>query len=156
MLEVLLNSLLFRRFRAEIVGRRFVACIQSEFAETFLDVLLNLMSLLICVDKDFRRNLKDFDARYLFKSKDGTITVAAVFYKERLKVSKKQIDNTNVTVIFKDQKALMNFLLSSQPDIFNAILNQELNYEGNLNYLSKFAFMARHLQLMFTKLATNV
>lgn len=65
MLEVLLNLLLFRKFRAKIVGKRFVACIQSEFTETFLDVLLNLISLLICVDKDFRKNLKDFEARYL-------------------------------------------------------------------------------------------
>lgn len=156
MLEVLFNSILFRKFRAKIVSKKFIDCIQSELAEKFLDVLLKLMSLLICLDKNFRRNIKDFEARYLFKSKDGTIMVAAVFHKRRLKVSEKPINNTNVTVIFKDEKVLMNFLLSPQPDILNAILNQDLTYDGNLNYISKFAYMARHLQLMFTQRSSDV
>jgi hypothetical protein len=65
-----------------------------------------------------------------------------------MKVYEKEIDKTNITNIFKDQSALMNFLLSPKPDILGAILNQDVTFDGNLNYLSKFAFMSKRLQLM--------
>ena len=67
-----------------------------------------------------------------------------------MKVLEKIIDNTNVTVTFKDARALMNYILSPKPDILGAILRQEVVFEGNLNYLYKFAYMSRRLQLMAT------
>ncbi|MCX7920590.1 MAG: hypothetical protein N3B21_00990 [Clostridia bacterium] len=151
MLNEILNIILFRKFRTNSAKNNFMKCLQSELAEDFLDVLLKLMSLIFCVDKHFRRNIENFNARYLFMNKDGSITVAAVFNNGKLKVSEQKIDNTDVTVIFKDERALMNFILSPKPDILHAMLNQEVTFEGNLNYLSKFAFMATHLQLMVTK-----
>lgn len=53
-------------------------------------------------------------------------------------------------MIFKDGKALMDFLLAENPDILGAMLHQEVTPEGNLNYLYTFAYMARHLQRMAT------
>lgn len=150
MLRVILNFLLFRHFRSKVTVKKFLHCLQSEFAEEFFELLLKLMSLTFCLDKNFRKNIKNFNARYLFKSKDNLITIAAIFKRNKMKVKEKMIDNTNVTVIFKDHSALMKFLLSSKPDILGSILNQDVTFIGNLNYLSKFAYMSKHLQLMLT------
>jgi hypothetical protein len=106
------------------------------------------MSLVFFLNKDYGRNIDDFSGRYLFRDRANKITVAAIFKKNKMKVRKKMIGNTNVTIVFKNQRALMNFLLSPKPDILNSILNQDVSYDGNLNYLSKFAYMAKRLQLM--------
>lgn len=149
MFNSVLNTLFFRKFRTNIAGRRFIKILESELAEEFLEVLLKLMGLMFCIDKNFRRNIEKFNAKYMFKDKAGEITVSAEFKNSKLKVIKKKIDNTDITIIFKNQKALMNFLLSPKPDILTAILNQDVTYEGNLNYLSKFAYMATHLRVTF-------
>ncbi len=65
-------------------------------------------------------------------------------------MSKKAIDNTNVTVTFRNDKALMNYILSPKPDILGSILRQDVTIDGNFNYLYKFAYMAKRLQLMAT------
>jgi len=150
MLEYLLNIILFRNRRAKMARRKFFTCLESELAEEFLKLLLKLMGLIFLLNSDYRRNIKNFHGRYLFQSRDKHITVAAIFKKNRLKVSEKIIDNTHVTVNFKDSKALMNYLLSPKPDILGSILRQEVTIDGNLNYLYKFAYMAKHLQLMVT------
>lgn len=151
MIGLFLNVLFLRKFRVNITKRRFIETLRSEFAEEFLEVLLKLMGLMFCIDKNFRRNIENFDAKYTFKDKNADITVSAVFENSRLKVFENVVDNPNITIIFKDQKALMNFLLSQKPDILSAILNQDVTFEGNLNYLSKFAYMATHLRFMFTR-----
>lgn len=145
------NLLLLRKYRANFIRKKFIKVLESEFVEEFLDVLLNLMGIMFCIDKDFRRNIEGFDAKYMFMDRSGEITVSAVFKNSKLKVSEKPITDANVTIIFKDEKALMNFLLSPKPDILNAILNQDVTYEGNINYISKFAYMATHLCLIFVK-----
>jgi len=150
MLDSVFNILFFRRYRANIAGRKFINILESELEEEFLEVLFKLMGLMFCIDKNFRRNIENFDAKYMFKDKSARITVSAVFKNSSLKVIKKQIDNANITIIFKNQKALMNFILSPKPDILSAILNQDVTYDGNLNYLSKFAYMATNLRLIFT------
>jgi hypothetical protein len=76
--------------------------------------------------------------------------VSAVFRDNKMKVSEKPIDNTNIIVNFKDGKALMNYILSPKPDILGSILRQDVTFDGNLNYLYKFAYMAKRLQLLAT------
>lgn len=150
MFNSILNILLFRKTRVNKVSKRFIDILESEFAEEFLEILLKLMALMFCLDKNYRRNIKNFEAKYMFKDRDAEITISAIFKNSRLKVYEKQIDNTNITIIFKDQKVLMNFILSPKMDILSAVLNQDVTYEGNLNYLSKFAYMANHLRLRLT------
>lgn len=150
MIELFLNVLFLRKFRLNIAKKRFVEILRSEFTEEFLEVLLKLMGLMFCIDKNFRRNIENFDAKYIFKDKNNEIVVSAVFKNSKLKVFDNVIDNPNITIIFKNQKALMNFLLSQKPDILSAILNQDVTFEGNLNYLSKFAYMVNHLRMIFT------
>lgn len=131
--------------------KKWLKSMESEFAEEFLELLLKLMSLMLLINyKDFRRNIEGFNARYLFKSKDNEITVSAVFKDNKMEVSERPIDNANIIVDFKDGKALMNYILSPKPDILGSILRQDVTFDGNLNYLSKFAYMAKRLQLMAT------
>ncbi len=73
-----------------------------------------------------------------------------MFRDNRLRVYDKAIANTDVTVTFKDARALMNYILSPKPDILGSILRQDVVIDGNFNYLYKFAYMAKHLQLMAT------
>ncbi len=150
MLENMLNYALFRTVRANRVQKQFLNCIESELAEGFTELLLRLMSLVLFLNMDFRRNIKKFRGRYLFRSRDDEITVAAVFRDNRLRVYDKAIANTDVTVTFKDARALMNYILSPKPDILGSILRQDVVIDGNFNYLYKFAYMAKHLQLMAT------
>lgn len=150
MLEKIFNLLFFRQFRIKRIKNKFLTSLESEFAGEFLELLLKLMKLTLFLNTNFRKNIKGFSGRYLFKSKDRSITVAVVFKNKKMKVLEKIIDNTNVTVTFKDAQALMNYILSPKPDILGAILRQEVVFEGNLNYLYKFAYMSRRLQLMAT------
>ena len=128
----------------------FLDCISSELVEEFLEVLLKVMKIVFFFDDDYRKNIAEFKGRYLFRSVDRSITVTAIFEDGQLHVHEDEIPDPQVTVIFKDGKALMDFLLAENPDILGAMLRQEVTPEGNLNYLYKFAYMARHLQRMAT------
>lgn len=134
----------------ETALKNFANCLSSELAEEFLQLLLGLMSIVFIVERDFRRNIKDFTGSYLFRSKDGCITVAALFRDGKLEVREEEIPDPDITVQFKDGKALMGYLLTPKPDILGSMLRQEVSLNGNLNYLYKFAFMAKRLQLMAT------
>lgn len=149
MLESLLNRLFFRQMRADRIGKKFLENIGSGVAEDFLGLLLKLMGLILRLDKDFRRNIEGFYGKYFFKSRDNQITVSAVFENGELKVSESGVDDPHVVVIFRNAQALMGYLLSPKPDILGSILRQDVKIEGNFNYLYKFAYMAKHLQLMF-------
>jgi hypothetical protein len=133
-----------------VVGRKLTECLESELAEGFLELLLSLMGVVFTLDRDFRRNIEGFEAAYLFRSMDGAVTVAALFHDGELEVREEEIASPTVTVTFRDAKALAHLLLAPKPDILGAMLRQEVSPEGNLNYLYKFAYLAKRLQLMAT------
>lgn len=130
--------------------KKFSDCLTSEFAEDFLQLMLGLMSMVLMFDHDFRKNINGFEGRYQFRSKDGCITVAALFRNNWLEIREEEISNPDITVIFKDGQALMGYLLTPRPDILGSMLRQEVLLDGNLNYLYKLGYMARRLQLMAT------
>lgn len=127
--------------------RAFIKCLRDEALDFSLELLLGFMRLYLMVNPAYRKNIENFEARYSFKSTDGRIDAGIVFSKARMSVVRHSIDNTNVAVVFKDGMALKNFLFAPDPDIIGAILNNEVSYTGNLNYLSKFAYMAKNLKL---------
>ncbi len=141
------NAMLSQSNHARRAVQKFLDSLESEGAEEFLEALLKLMGLVFLIDRDYRRNIHNFHGRYLFRSQDRQITVAAVFKDNCLDVSEKEIDNTHITVIFRNAKALMGILLSPKPDILGSLLRQDVTIDGNLNYLYKLAYMAKHLQL---------
>ena len=122
----------------------------SEVTEEFLELLLNAMRISFIFNEDFRNNIEGFEGRYLFKSRDGKITVAAIFKNGKMHVKENEIGDTDITVSFKNAKALRAFIFSPKPDILGSILRQDVLVDGNFNYMYKFAFMAKRLQLLMT------
>jgi hypothetical protein len=136
----------------QVLGKQWVESMESEAMEEFLELLLKLMSAVCFINlKGFGENIKGFTGRYLFTSKDKGITVSAVFEDNKMKVSEKVINNPDIIITFRNGKALKEFMLSPKPDILNSMLRQDVMVKGNLNYLYKFAFMAKRLQLMFSR-----
>lgn len=122
---------------------------EAGIMDFILETLLNGMSLYFTIDKEYRRNIQDFNARYSFVSKDGKIAAGAIFKNGKMKVKKNEIDNTNIKIIFKDGATLRMFLFEKDPDIIGMILDNQIQPIGNLNYLFKFGYMAKNLQLKF-------
>lgn len=129
--------------------KNFIKCLGEESMDGFLETLLRLMDVYFVISRKFRKNIKNFNARYALRSIDGRIDASIIFKDSKMKVKNHIIDNTNVTLVFKDGKALKNFLFADNPDIIGAILKNEVSYTGNLNYIAKFAYMAKHLKLQF-------
>ncbi|MCL1872607.1 MAG: hypothetical protein FWF85_00635 [Clostridiales bacterium] len=150
------NPIHFREIRIKhyfgkflgIIKRALVGIISRAVADKFLVVLLRIMSLILIIDSNFRKNIKDFEAEYLFINGKSNIHVAAIFKDNKLKIRKRQVSDPKVTLVFKDGEAIMKLLLSYPPNIFEAALKQEIDFKGNLNYLIKFAYMALTLRNM--------
>lgn len=141
---------IFRRWWRGRVERRFLRSLESETAEEFLKLLLKLMGLAFKIDKEFRRNIEGFTGRYQFRSADNSVAVAAVFTGKGLNVTEKLLPDPDVSVIFKNGRSLLDFLLAADRDILRLLLNNEVVLRGNANYVFKFAYMANHLQLALT------
>jgi len=144
-LENIINKLALEK-----AGEKFLNTLEDEAAETFLEVLLLFMELKFMFDPSYRRNIENFKGRYQFKSRDNKITVLVELDNGKMDIKETLSEDVDVTVIFKDGRSLMNFLLSRNKDILRGLLNNEINVNGNLNYIYKFAFMANHLQLELT------
>ncbi len=141
---------IFRKWWRKRTERRFIQCLKSETAEEFLGLLLKLMRLAFKIDKDFRRNIVGFKGRYQFRNVDNSVTVAAVFTGKDMRVRERLIPDADVSLVFKDSKSIMNYLLATDKDILRLVLNNEVVMKGNMNYMLKFGYMANHLQLALT------
>lgn len=139
-------------FKRWYIRRRLsdaVGAINTQAMDLFLETLLRLMGFAFMLDKSYRRNIEGFEGRYVFTSRDHGIAASAIFEDNRMTVKNRAVEHPDITLVFKDGKALRHFLFSENPDIIAAILDNEISYTGNLNYLAKFAYMAKHLQLAF-------
>ena len=116
--------------------------------DDFLEILLNAMRMAFSLNfRHCRKDIEGFRATYNFVSRDGLIAAAAVFAKNKMKMKKEKVPDNDpdlkVTVIFKDGQALWKFLISGKSDVLSSLLDQEIDYRGNLNYLLKFAYMVK-------------
>ena len=147
-LQRISNRLLFRKTRADRYFGKLLTCIEERVTDDFLNVLLNLMSLVLLTDPKYRRNILDFEAKYVFKDQSGLVYVTTDFKNNKMTVRHKHIDDSKLTLIFKNGASLFKLLMSEPPDILSALLDQEVDFIGNINYLNKFAYMATRLRLM--------
>lgn len=136
----------------EKLRERFRTCFESEAAEEFLQILLSLMQITFVINHEYRRNIKNFAGRYQFRSADGQVTMAAVFRNGRMEVMEKTITAPHITITFRDGRTLLNFIISPRQDILGSMLRHDVRTSGNLNYLNKFGYMAKQLQLMMAPL----
>ena len=92
----------------------------------------------------YQKHIETFNGRYLFQAQEGVAT-SVVFQKGEMDVLDDPIDDWDLKVTFKDNQALWKFLLSVKHDAMEAIFKNDVETEGNLNYLFKFGFMVRDL-----------
>lgn len=151
MFDISLNAIrrFYANFRLFFGKKKVVKSIMSEMTETFLEFLLWGMKFYLIINPDYRRNINDFHGLYRFRDRAGRVNVLVKFAHGKMTYSEDPVPVADVTVFFKDERSLRNFLIASKKDIMNSILNNEINVSGNLNYLYKFGFMANNLLLEF-------
>lgn len=143
--DVLLTRLGARKLKKQLLEKT---------TDRLVELLLRAMSLsfyLLKKDVDYQNHLRDsegryFGGRYLFQTtKEDAIIASAVFANGDMRVRKDAISEWDVKVTFTDGKALRKFLFSEDQDIINSLAENEVEVEGNLNYIYKFGFMAKDL-----------
>lgn len=153
MLEQFKNNIIHFLFKRTFDNLR-IALIQSMDSykmDKLLESVLFTMSFLFKINKRYRKNIKDLNLVYSFKSEDGIVGAAAIFKKSRIRrkpgmiVKTEAEENADITITFKDGHTMADFLFAASPDIFTGILDSKLSFEGNLNYILKFAYLARRI-----------
>lgn len=129
----------------KLFSKKLIQEFQETATDKFLELLLGAMDLSFCLSRSYRRNIKNFKGRYVFRTADNVVAAAATFANANMKVHEKDIDKWNVRITFKDAPALQAFLFSKNQDILDSLLRNEVEVDGNLNYIHKFGFMARDL-----------
>ena len=91
-----------------------------------------------------------FSGKYLFDAKGGARS-GAVFKSGEMERKPQGIDDWNVRVVFKNDRALVRYLLKGvdvggvKVDAAEAMLKNEVQVFGNFNYLFKFGYMTKDL-----------
>jgi hypothetical protein len=135
--------LYLRLMRKQIENLR--SALEGAVAEGLLEALLEDMSIAFVFLRGFRLNLADFSGKYLFRTSNGNMACRALFANRHMQVLRGESKDYDVAVTFKDPAAFFQFLFSRDQDILASLLADAVVVDGNLNYIYKFAFMARDL-----------
>lgn len=119
--------------------------VEGRFTDKFVEVLLFSMEVAFILIADYRRHLRGFRGSYVVCTADHKVAASAVFGGGKMKVKTRAVRAPTVTVTFKDSASLRRFLSSKDHDILASLLANEVEVDGNLNYVYKFGFMARDL-----------
>ena len=133
--------------------RKLLKQLPGEVTDKFLELLLDGMDLAFLVWPGYSENIEGFEGRYLFKTRETergrpAVDATVIFENGDMKVHREPEDDPdkwNVRVTFRDAAALRAFIFSRDQDILNSLLANDVEVDGNLNYLYKFGFMARDL-----------
>jgi len=143
---------IFTDFTGRMLARIFSGRLKREICGTvtdkFLELLLRGMDFAFCLSKRYRKNIKNFSGRYVFRTEDGRVAVTATFKNGDMHVDDDARDGWNARVTFKNAAALRAYIFSKNQDILDSVLKNEVEVDGNLNYIYKFGFMARDLSHM--------
>jgi len=142
--DILLTRLGARKLKRQLLGTA---------TDRLIEFLLKAMSLsfyLLKKDVNYQNHLRDsegkaFQGRYLFQTQKGDVVASATFGNGDMRVRKNAISDWDAKVTFTNGKALRRFLFSEDQDIINSLAENEVEVEGNLNYIYKFGFMAKDL-----------
>jgi hypothetical protein len=107
------------------------------------------MELAFILFKDFRKNnIENFRGQYVFRfgTADNFMAKSTTFADGNMQVHETSVEDWDAMITFKDGAALRRFLFSRNQDILNSILKNEVETDGNMNYIAKFAFMANDLK----------
>lgn len=128
-------------------SRRAIERIRAKATDELLETLLLAMDLCFSLDASYRAsNLRHFSGRYVFVSSDGAADATVWFEQERMGRSSRAEPDFTVRVRFKDAAALRRFLFADSPDVLDALLANDVELDGNLNYIYKFGYMVKDLE----------
>jgi hypothetical protein len=82
----------------------------------------------------------------VFTTADGKLAATARFDNGDMHVDTKAASDWTVRVKFTDAAALRRFLFATGQDILGSILDNDVELDGNVNYVYKLGFMARDLE----------
>ena len=119
--------------------------LSGKVTDKLLELLLSGMDLAFCLSKGYRRNIKDFEGRYLFRTTDNLVAATATFKDGDMEVHEEAIDDWDVRITFKDAATLGAFIFARDQDILDSLIANDVEVDGNPNYVYKFGFMARDL-----------
>ena len=134
------GKLLIKSWSKDLINQ-----IYGKVTDKFLELLLKGMDLAFYLSKGYRKNIKDFEARYVFRTHDQLVGATANFRDGDMRVDEGIQDDWDARITFKNAAALRSFIFSKDQDILNSLLKNEVEVDGNLNYIYKFGFMARDL-----------
>ena len=112
--------------------------------DDFVRIMLYGMELAFIISPAYRKSIKNFKGICAFKTEDGRVHVSALFNKGRMRVRDIAEPKANVTVVFRDTRALWS-LLETQ-DLLNSLLENSLDVYGNANAMYRFVFVVRELR----------
>lgn len=126
-------------------------------ATAYVDVILRTMSLYFRLSPTFRRQLKDtktgryryvFEARFLFRTRDDSVVLHAIFADGQMRLGHGRITNPDLTFTFKNPAAMRRLFSPTRPaDPLTMMLENQLSVEGNLMYLAKFGHLSKEMNL---------
>jgi hypothetical protein len=119
--------------------------LEGKLTDKFVEILFFSMEVSFILLASYRRNLRGFRGSYVLRTADQRVAASAVFGNGRMLVKAGAVASPNVTITFKDPAALRRFLFSKDQDILASLLANEVDVDGNLNYIYKLGFMARDL-----------
>ena len=132
-------------FLVKLFSGGFKKQLMGFITDKFLELLLRAMDLTFLLSKGYRKNIKDFEARYVFRSARELVDATVDFKDGDMIVHEEALEDYDVRVTFRDPAALRSFLFSKNQDILNSLLKNEVSVEGNLNYIYKFGLKGRDL-----------
>lgn len=127
----------------------FISHMNSGRMEVLLEIALRIMSLLFFLNSQYRKNIEGFKGKIAFKLDDCDLGVTAVFcrrlFMPAMVVKNRALKDVNVTIDFCNGKEMASFITQSNPDIISGMLDNKLNFTGNLNYILRFVFLAKDI-----------
>jgi hypothetical protein len=119
--------------------------LEGKLTDKFVAILFFSMEISFILLASYQRNLRGFRGSYVLCTADRRVAASAVFGNGKMLVKAEAVTSPNVTITFKDSAALRRFLFSKDQDILASLLANEVDVDGNLNYIYKLGFMARDL-----------
>ena len=136
-------------FFTRLFSGRLKRQIAAEIADEMLGFMLGLMDIAFALSKGFRKHIEGFQGRYVFATEDngsGSRVEESVIFKNGDMIrSDDAIEDYHVKVTFEDTDSLRRYMLSTDPDILDLMLENKVTVEGNVNYIYKFLFMTKDL-----------
>lgn len=127
--------------------------LENMWTEWFLKLFLCFFRLSFRLFPELRKNIEDFEAKYVFKTRDGAVRESAIFKRDGnggpvMMCEDEPVPDPDVTIVFKNADVLKRYLYSlADQDVLDLILRNDVHLEGNWNYVCKLLFMIRALRV---------